>query len=45
MMTLALTGLPPGTHGIHIHEVGKCEPPKFESAVPTLIQQTRNMVN
>lgn len=31
-MTLALTGLPPGTHGIHIHEVGKCEPPKFESA-------------
>lgn len=32
MMTLALTGLPPGTHGIHIHEVGKCEPPKFESA-------------
>ncbi|EAZ86306.1 MULTISPECIES: superoxide dismutase family protein [Bacteria] len=32
MMTLALSGLPPGTHGIHIHEVGKCEPPKFESA-------------
>ncbi|KOY84122.1 superoxide dismutase family protein [Lysinibacillus macroides] len=32
MLTLALTDLPPGTHGIHIHEVGKCEPPKFESA-------------
>lgn len=24
--------LPPGTHGFHIHEVGKCEPPTFESA-------------
>ena len=24
--------LPPGVHGIHIHEVGKCEAPSFESA-------------
>lgn len=31
-MTLALTGLPPGEHGIHIHETGKCEAPTFESA-------------
>ena len=27
-----LTGLPRGTHGIHLHTVGKCEGPKFESA-------------
>lgn len=25
-------GLPPGTHGIHIHDVGLCEPPDFKSA-------------
>jgi superoxide dismutase, Cu-Zn family len=24
--------LPPGTHGIHIHAVGKCEGPDFKSA-------------
>lgn len=24
--------LPPGTHGIHIHAVAKCEPPEFKSA-------------
>lgn len=24
--------LPPGTKGFHIHEVGKCDPPDFESA-------------
>lgn len=27
----ALMGLPPGTHALHFHEVGKCEPP-FKSA-------------
>lgn len=25
-------GLPPGVHGMHIHEVGLCEPPDFTSA-------------
>jgi superoxide dismutase, Cu-Zn family len=26
--------LPPGTHGIHIHNVGKCEGPAFTTAGP-----------
>jgi len=25
-------GLPPGQKGVHIHEVGKCDPPQFTSA-------------
>jgi superoxide dismutase, Cu-Zn family len=29
-----VTGLAPGAHGIHIHAVGKCEPPSFDSAGP-----------
>jgi Cu-Zn family superoxide dismutase len=31
---LAVTGyrLPPGGHGLHIHMVGRCEPPEFTSA-------------
>lgn len=29
---LAGTGLPAGAHGIHIHMIGKCEGPKFDSA-------------
>jgi Cu-Zn family superoxide dismutase len=31
LMRGTLTGLPPGTHAIHVHEVGKCEAP-FTSA-------------
>lgn len=27
-----LSGLPPGAKAVHIHEVGRCEPPSFESA-------------
>lgn len=31
---VAVTGyrLPPGGHGLHIHAVGRCEPPEFTSA-------------
>lgn len=31
-VTGQLTGLPPGTLAIHIHETGRCDPPAFESA-------------
>ena len=31
-LTLAVTNLPAGVHGFHIHTVGKCEPPDFKSA-------------
>jgi Cu-Zn family superoxide dismutase len=30
-MTVALSGLKEGVHGVHLHAVGKCEPP-FTSA-------------
>jgi len=26
------SGLPPGIHGIHVHPIGKCDPPDFASA-------------
>ena len=28
----SLSNLPPGTHGMHIHAVGKCDAPDFKSA-------------
>ena len=32
LLKLTLSGLPPGEHAVHIHAVGKCEPPGFTSA-------------
>lgn len=32
LISLGLTKIPEGEHGIHIHEVGKCEKPTFETA-------------
>jgi Cu-Zn family superoxide dismutase len=34
LISLDLTAVPPGDRAFHIHAVGKCEPPKFESAGP-----------
>ena len=31
-MTINATGMPAGTHGLHLHEKGLCDGPKFESA-------------
>ena len=31
-VSLQVTGISAGTHAFHIHSVGKCEPPTFESA-------------
>lgn len=28
------TGLPHGVHGLHVHTVGRCDPPTFDSAGP-----------
>jgi Cu-Zn family superoxide dismutase len=34
LFLLTLHDMPPGVHGIHIHSVGKCDPPSFDSAGP-----------
>ena len=31
-ITVTVSGLKPGTHGMHLHAVGKCEAPAFTSA-------------
>ncbi|VWX58006.1 superoxide dismutase family protein [Sphingorhabdus sp. 109] len=32
LVNITAKGLPPGPHGVHIHETGKCEAPDFKSA-------------
>lgn len=32
LLSIRVSGLTPGTHAVHIHETGSCEPPAFESA-------------
>jgi superoxide dismutase, Cu-Zn family len=31
-ITLKASGLKPGLHGVHLHAIGKCEPPAFTAA-------------
>jgi superoxide dismutase, Cu-Zn family len=31
-VVLSVSGLPPGPHGVHVHERGRCEGPDFQSA-------------
>lgn len=33
-LAVSVSGLPPGEHGIHIHQVGDCTPPAFTTAGP-----------
>jgi superoxide dismutase, Cu-Zn family len=32
LLQISLKGVPTGEHAFHIHAVGKCEPPSFDSA-------------
>jgi len=34
LLKLSMKGIPPGEHALHIHAVGKCDAPSFESAGP-----------
>lgn len=36
LLVLKLSAITPGTHGLHLHEAGTCDPPAFESAGPHL---------
>jgi Cu-Zn family superoxide dismutase len=31
-MVVEVSQLPPGSHGIHVHAIGKCDPPDFKTA-------------
>jgi Cu-Zn family superoxide dismutase len=33
-INITLSKLPPGTHALHVHNVGRCDPPDFTSAGP-----------
>lgn len=33
-LTISASGIPHGLHGLHVHAVGRCEPPSFETAGP-----------
>ncbi len=33
-VNLRMSNLPPGPHGVHVHSVGKCDPPDFMTAGP-----------
>lgn len=35
--------LPPGRHGFHVHETGRCDPPDFTSAGGHFIQKVGSM--
>lgn len=35
-VSVRVNGLPPGAHGLHLHEIGRCQPPAFQSAGPDL---------
>jgi Cu-Zn family superoxide dismutase len=41
-VAIQVTDLPPGTHGFHVHSVGRCAPPDFTSAGPNLNPDSRS---
>ena len=34
LLRIDASGLPPGLHGVHVHNVARCDPPDFKSAGP-----------